>query len=152
MPVYGLQQGRRRSLIRNASNTNWTDCIVWRRNAAGNGWNRVHSGLVILQPTGSGYYSINVLEPAPGTRNVSYGGAGIQAIEGYGPFTYSWTRVGGSAQMQATNTHLPTPIFSASVTKNTEVTSTWRVSVYDAMTGRTVTYDRSISLGYYSNI
>lgn len=143
---------RRRTLIRNAAGTNWTDCIVWRRNGAGTGWNRVHSGLVIVQGSGSGQYAINVLEPAPATRNVSYGGAGVSAIEGYGPFSYSWVRVGGSAAMGASGTNTAFPTFSSTVPKNQTVDATWRCSVYDTMTGRTVTLDRTISLGYFTNL
>lgn len=153
MPVWRLGVARTRPLIRNAAGTNWTDCNVWRRNAAGTGWNIVSRGLPTLTSTGSGLASVFVTEPAAPNRSVSNGGVAVQTNGGYGPFSYTWTRISGSAAMTITsNASTAQPTFTATVPKNTSVVATWRCSVYDAMTGRTETIDRTIELQYNTSL
>lgn len=130
----------------------WTDVNVYRRNDAGTGWDVVSLGLPNLTTSGSGSVTDTVNEPAPATRIVTNGNVVVTPTGGFGPFTYSWTRIGGSAAMTVNNGSVRQPVFSATVPKNSTITATWRCTVYDTMTGRTETIDRSITLSYFTNL
>lgn len=127
----------------------WQDVNVYRRNAAGTGWDLISLGLPNLVANGTGTKTDFLPEPQPQQRSVSLA-AGVTVTGGFGPFSYSWVHTGG-AGMSINNPAVAVPTFSATVDKNATVQSTWRVDVYDHMTGRTESFARTISLTYLTD-
>lgn len=151
MPVRSAGQ-RHRPVTRTVGG-GWTDVNVYQRNAANTGWDVISLGLPNLTTSGSGQSLIFQNEPAPANRQVTNGDVVVAPTGGFGPFTYTWTRTGGSAAMTIiSNASTGQPTFSATVPKNTAVNSTWRCDVYDQMTGRTESLTRTIDLQYATNL
>lgn len=130
----------------------WTDVNVYRRNSAGTGWDLVSLGLPNLTTSGSGSVTDTVNEPAPATRIVTNGNVSVSTTGGFGPFTYTWTRIGGSSAMTVNNGSVRQPVFSATVNKNSTVAADWRCTVYDTQSGRSESIDRTINLSYFTNL
>ncbi len=70
------------------------------------------------------------------------------ASEGIAPYTYAWTRVGGSTAMVATTPAAAATTFHATLSRNTVMTSVFQCTVTDNVAKTAVSALVSVRLSY----
>ena len=97
----------------------------------------------------AGMIANNPPSNSPASRTVNSSTVTATPANGTGPFTYSWARISGSADVSAGSPTAATTGFSGTVGINQLISATFRVTVTDALSA-TATADTTVTLEYLS--